>query len=84
MLSLFIIKEFGLEKQALPTIEWLSKYVNLEQALIDQIPQILDFLTTPFQDYHNSAVNYLLTLEILAEMQRPPTCEYYWAKGAAL
>jgi len=80
MLSLFVIKEFGLDKQAVPTLDWLSKYIGLEEELIAKIPPFLDFLTTPFQDYHDAAKNYLLTLGILAEMQRPKTCEYYWTK----
>lgn len=81
MLSLFVIKEFGLDKQAIPTLAWLRRYIELEEGLISRIPPFLDFLVAPFQDYHDAAKNYLLTLEILAELQRPPTCQYYWDKA---
>ena len=81
MLSLFIIKEFGLDKAAVPTLQWLRTYIEIEEGYLAQIPAFLSYLATPFQDYHDAAKNYLLTLEILVELQRPPTCEYYWEKG---
>ena len=80
-LSLFIIKEYGLEKQAVPVLDALRGYLEIEEALLSQIPPFLDFLVFPFTDYHEAAKTYLLILEILAESQRPPTCEYYWKKG---
>lgn len=80
-LSLFIIKEFGLEKQAAPTLDAMRGYLELEETLLSQIPDFLEFLVMPFTDYHNAAKLYLQILDILAEAQRPPTCEYYWKKG---
>jgi len=80
MLSLFVIKEFGLDKQAVPTLDWLRRYIEIEEGLLSQIPEFLEFLVTPFTDYHESAKVYLKILEILAEAQRPPGCEYYWKK----
>jgi hypothetical protein len=77
-LSLFIIKEFGLDKQAVPTLDALQGYLNIEGWLITQIPPFLSFLVTPWRDYHNAAKIYLRILEILAELQRPLTCERYW------
>lgn len=81
MLSLFIIKEFGLDKQAAPTLNALRTYLAIEEAVLSQIPPFLAFLVTPFTDYHQAAETYLLIVDILAEMQRPPTCEFYWQKG---
>jgi len=80
-LSLFIIKEFGLDKQAAPTLDYLRGYLDVEEKLISNIPPFLEFLVTPFTDYHNAAKTYLEILGILAEAQRPPTCQIYWEKG---
>jgi len=82
-LSLFIIKEFGLEKQAVPTINFMRGYLEREEALIAQIPPFLDFLVMPFTDYHDANMAYLEILDGLAEKQRPRGCEYYWKKGAS-
>ncbi len=79
-LSLFIIKEFGLDKQAAPTLDAMRSYLEVEETLLAQIPPFLEFLVTPFTDYHESAKLYLQIIEILAESQRPPGCEYYWEK----
>ncbi len=81
MLSLFIIKEFGLEQQALPTLNAMRGYIDVEERLLAQIPEALDFLVMPFSDYHESAKLYLQILDILAELQRPPTCQFYWEEG---
>lgn len=80
-LSLFVIKEFGLEKQAVPTLNALRGYLEIEEKLLSAIPPFLSFLLTPFTDYHESAKAYLAILDILAESQRPSTCDYYWEKG---
>jgi len=81
MLSLFIIKEFGLERQAVPTLNWLRRYLDIEEGLLSQIPDFLDFLTMPFTDYHDAAKLYLQILDILSEAQRPRTCQFYWEEG---
>ncbi|GAI67770.1 unnamed protein product [marine sediment metagenome] len=81
MLSLFIIKEFGLDKAAVPTMAWMRKYLDLEEALLSKIPPYLEALVTPFTDYHESAKLYLVILDILAEQQRPRTCQFYWGEG---
>jgi len=80
-LSLFIIKEFGLDKQAVPTLNALRGYLEIEEGLLAQIPDFLEFLAMPFQDYHDAAKCFLEIVDGLAEKQRPPTCEYYWKKG---
>ena len=80
-LSLFIIKEFGLEKGAVPTLNAMRGYLEHEEKLLSQIPPPFKFLVTPFTDYHESAKTYVLILDILAEMQRPRTCQYYWEKA---
>ncbi|GAH70038.1 unnamed protein product, partial [marine sediment metagenome] len=73
-----IIKEFGLEKQAVPTLDAMRTYLDTEEVLLSQLPAFLGFLLTPFTDYHQSAETYLLILDILANTQRPPTCSFYW------
>jgi len=79
-LALFIIKEFGLEQGAVPTLNFLRSYLAIEEQLLDQIPDFLDCLILPFTDYHNASVCYLHILEELAEKQRPSSCAYYWEK----
>jgi len=78
MLSLFVIKEFGLEQQAVPTLNAMRGYLEVEERLLSQIPDFLDFLVAPFTDYHEAAKTYLLILDILSESQRPRTCQFYW------
>ncbi len=80
-LSLFIIKEFGLDKQAVPTLNALRGYLEVEEWLLTQIHPFLGFLIAPFTDYHNAAKTYLKIVDILAELQRPLACEAYWKKG---
>ena len=77
-LSLFVIKEFGLDRQAVPTLDAMRGYLDMEEALISQIPDFLGFLVAPFTDYHESAKLYLQIIDLLAESQRPRGCNYYW------
>lgn len=79
-LSLFIIKEFGLERQAVPTLNAMRGYLAIEETILSQIPPFMEFLVTPFTDYHHAGETFLDILELLAEQQQPPTCEYYWKK----
>lgn len=79
-LALFIIKEFGLEGGAVPTLNRLRTYLAIEEALLEQIPPYLQFLILPFTDYHNASMCYMGILEELAKKQRPPTCQFYWEK----
>lgn len=81
MLSLFIIKEFGLDKAAVPTMYWMRRYLDIAKDLLGWIPPPLDVLVTPFTDYHESAELYLQILDILVEGQRPPTCQFYQTRG---
>lgn len=81
-LSLFIIKEFGLERQARPTLDYLRQYLEIEETILSQIPPFMSFLIFPFTDYHLAGQAYLQILETLAESQRPTTCTFYWKKGA--
>jgi len=80
MLSLFVVKAFGLEKSAVPTMNALRTYLEIEEALLSTIPPFLNFLITPFTDYHESAKNTLKIIEILAELQQPRGCTYYWER----
>ncbi len=80
-LALFVIKEFGLDRQAVPTLNLLRGYLELEEKLLADLPPFLEFLVTPFTDYHESAKTFLLIIDILSEAQRPRSCEYYWKKG---
>lgn len=81
-LALFIIKDFGLEKGAVPTLNAMNTYLEHEEKLLSQIPLPLKFLVTPFTDHHDAAMTFFLILDILTEMQRPRTCQYYWEKAA--
>jgi len=77
-LSLFIVKEFGLDEQAQPTLNLMRGYLDLEEKLLSQIPSFLSFLVQPFTDYHNASTTYLYIIDKLAELQRPRACSYYW------
>ena len=81
MLALFVIKEFGLDKAAVPTLEFLRGYLDIEEKLIPKLPPFLSYLAMPFIDYHDSARLYLEILDVLAEQQRPRTCQFYWKEG---
>jgi hypothetical protein len=78
LLALFIAKEFGLEGQAVPTMDGLQRYLVIEEQLLSEIPDFLSFLFTPFQDYHDAATTYLKILHILVDKQRPSACSIYW------
>lgn len=80
-LALFVIKEFGLDRQAVPTLNFLRRYLEIEEQLVESIPPFLGFLLTPFTDYHDAAKTFLEIVEILSEAQRPRGCDYYWQKG---
>lgn len=77
-LSLFIIKEFGLDQQAVPTMDAMRSYLAIEEGLLSSIPPFLSFLVIPFTDYHNANVAFLEILDMLALNQRPRSCQYYW------
>lgn len=77
-LSLFVIKEFGLDGQAVPTMNAMRSYLDIEGDLLSKIPDFLEFLVTPFTDYHEAAETYLKIIGLLAESQRPSSCKYYW------
>jgi len=80
-LSLFVIKEFGLEEQAAPTLAFMRKYLDIEEEVITRIPPFYAFLLTPFIDYHNANKTFLKILDQLAELQKPSSCSIYWEKG---
>jgi len=79
-LSLFIIKEFGLDRQAVPTLNAMRGYLDIEETLLSQIPPVFKFLVSPLNDYHLAAKTYLKIIDILAESQRPRSCQFYWEK----
>lgn len=82
-LSLFVIKEFGLEGGALPTLTFLRGYLATEERLLETIPPFLFFLILPFTDYHNASKCYLSIIEELAEKQSPQQCATIWGEGEA-
>ncbi|GAH84309.1 unnamed protein product, partial [marine sediment metagenome] len=53
----------------------------IEEEVLTRIPTILNSLLAPFTDYHNANKTYLKIIDILAELQRPRSCQYYWEKG---
>jgi len=77
-LSLFIIKAYGLDKGAVPTLDFMRGALVLEEGLLAEIPVLLNWLLFVFQDYHDANVMYLKILELLAESQRPSACSFYW------
>lgn len=77
-LSLFVIKEFGLERQGKPTLEFLRKYLDIEEDMLSLVPPGLDWVFTIFSDYHESAKTYLAILDDMVELQCPSQCSFYW------
>jgi hypothetical protein len=73
LLSLFIIKEFGLEGQARPTLDFLRWELSFEEKVIDEIPPPLFFIASPFIDYHEAAKYALQAFDILASEEAPHT-----------
>ncbi len=80
-LALFIIKEFGLEGQAVPVMNAMRGYLEVEEEIISRLPPFLSFLLTPVTDYHDANVLYLEIIDMLALQQRPRSCQYYWQEG---
>lgn len=81
LLSLFVIKEFGLEGAAVPTMNFLRGYLAIEEELLTKIPITLPAIVQPFIDYHEASKLALQIFDILSESQRPRACHYYWTKG---
>jgi len=79
-LSLFIVKEFGLQPHARYTIDLLRRYLEIEAAMIPELPPVLNWLVRPWQDHNAAGQTYLDILEILAEQEFPAKCEFYWPK----
>jgi len=78
MLSLFIIKEFGLEGQAVPALEHLRTYLEIEEKTLGELPEYQAYFMQPFQDYHEAAKAVLEIVDILSELQQPRACSKYW------
>lgn len=77
-LSLFIIKDIGLEGRGRQHLEMLKGYLDIEAALLAGIPGYLEFLFLPFLDYHDAGKTYVAILEDLVEYQDPANCSWYW------
>lgn len=77
-LSLFVIKEFGLEKHGKVTCEFLRYYLEVEEEMLSRVPDWLEWAFIIFQDYHDSAVVYLDILDDMVEIQQPSKCQWYW------
>ena len=80
-LSLFIIKEFGLMGQARPTLAYLRQYLDIEESILARVPKELEIFLSPWIDHHDAGTTFLKILDLLAEAEAPPTCEFYWKKG---
>lgn len=80
-LSLFIIKEFGLQGQAVPTLRRMKQYLVIEEAILSRAPKELEVFLWAFTDYHEASQTYVTILEIMSEEEFPDTCEFYWKKG---
>lgn len=77
-LSLFIIKDIGLEGRGRQHVEMLKTYLEIEAGLLSLIPDWLEFLVYPFMDYHDAGETFVAILEDLVEYQDPANCLYYW------
>jgi len=84
-LSLFIIKEFGLTRQALPTLNFMRNYLDVEKAIIDSTPKELKVFLAPFIDFHEANVTFVKIIDILAKYEFPTecdpegaVCQFYW------
>lgn len=80
-LALFVVKEFGLDQQAVPTLNMLRSYLEMEEVMLSQIEPFLAFLFQPFTDFHEAAKTFLAIIDTLALLQRPRTCSFYWEGG---
>lgn len=77
-LSLFIIKEFGLDHLGRAHLDMLRNYVEIEGAMIDTIPDFLEWMVWPWLDHYEATKTYVAILDDLVEYQDPANCSYYW------
>lgn len=77
-LSLFIVKEFGLQPHALETIERLRGYLDIEASMINKLKIPFLYWIRPWQDHNKAGRTFLSILEILAESEFPGSCQWYW------
>jgi hypothetical protein len=81
-LALFIDLS-GLEPpSAVRDVEFLRRYLEVEERLIQNIPPIIAFITSPFIDYHNANCVFLDICDQLQLSRRELTCAAIWEKGA--
>ena len=64
-------------------LDFLRTYLAIEEQLINNIPPIIAFITSPFIDYHYAACVFLDITDRLQLSRREQTCALIWEKGAA-
>ena len=79
-LSLFIIKSYGLDRQAADCLRWLRKGLRLMGGEIERVPWLISWIAAPYLDYVQSGETFIKIIDILKDLQRPPGCELYWGK----
>ena len=61
-------------------LDFLRGYLEIEQELINNIPPIIAFITSPFIDYHNANCIFLDIVDRLQLFRMELTCQPVWEK----
>ncbi|GAH67707.1 unnamed protein product, partial [marine sediment metagenome] len=82
-LALFIDLS-GLEPPSvIRDLDYLRAYLEVEERLIQNIPPIIAFITSPFIDYHKANCVFLDICDRLARARAEAACAVIWEKGAS-
>jgi len=58
----------------------LRAYLPIEEALINALPPIIQFVASPFIDYHNAAKTFLEITDRLCFAKKEQSCTLMWEK----
>ena len=61
-------------------LDFLRTYLAIEEVLINNIPPIIAFITSPFIDYHNAACVFLDITDRLRLSRMELACKPIWEK----
>lgn len=79
-LALFIDLSGLDQPSAIRDVGFLRGYLELEEQLIQEIPPIIAFITSPFIDYHNANCVFLDICDRLQLARREQSCSVIWEK----
>ena len=79
-LALFIDLSGLFQYSCLRDCNILRAYLPIEEALINQLPPIIQFVASPFIDYHNAATTFLEITDRLCYAKQEQVCESIWEK----